>query len=116
MDHRDRAAPIALPRDAPIAQAILGLAFADRPSFELRLGETLGDGVLRGRDSEAVEKARIDHCPIAGVGLLADGEALGICAWRQHDWNDGQPLGAREFEVALIVRRDSRKWRPCRIP
>ena len=30
MDHRDRAAPIALPRDAPVAQAILDLPLADR--------------------------------------------------------------------------------------
>ena len=30
MDHRDRAAPIALARDAPVAQAILRLPLADR--------------------------------------------------------------------------------------
>ena len=90
MDHRDRATPIALPRDAPIAQAELGTPLAlrcavqhlslrdDRPSLLCRL------------DGEAVEEARIDQRAVAGIGLIANREALGVGAGRQHHRDHGK--------------------------
>ena len=51
MDHRDRAAPIALARDAPIAQAEGGLLLAHVP-----LAEPLCDFLLRVLDGHAVQE------------------------------------------------------------
>src|SRR5262245_63285354 len=98
MNHWDRAAPIALPRDAPIAQAVLNLARSRRLALELGLDETVGDGLLGGGDVEAVEKARIDHDTVAGIGLVRDRECLGIFARRQHTGKYGKTVSAREFE------------------
>ena len=105
MDHRDRTAPITLPRDAPVAQTILRLPLGDRPALHCLFGESVGDGGLGVLDAESVEKAGIDQRAVARIGLLADGEARRIGIWRQHDRDDRQTLGAGEFEVALVVRR-----------
>src|SRR5262245_65864960 len=103
MNHRDRAAPIALPRDAPIAQAVLNLARSRRLALELGLDETVGDGLLRGGDVEAVEKARIDHDTVAGIGLR-DRECLGIFTRRQPDGKGGEDVSARGLEDAVLIR------------
>ncbi len=61
MDDGDRAAPIALTRDAPVAQAKIDLARALRPAGELLLLEPVRcffEGGLRG---QPIEEARIDH-------------------------------------------------------
>jgi hypothetical protein len=57
VDDRDRAAPIALPRNAPVAQAEIHLALRDRaiaPRFVL---EPPRDLLLRLRDRHSVEEA-----------------------------------------------------------
>ncbi len=64
MDDRDRRAPIALARNAPVAQAILGLALAPAGGFGAL--DDLG-GCLVGR--QAVEEVRIDRDAVAGLGL-----------------------------------------------
>ena len=46
MDHRDRAAPVALARDAPVAQAEIDLPLADRPVAARLVFEPLGDFFL----------------------------------------------------------------------
>ena len=56
MDDRDRRAPIALARHAPVAQAVLGLALA--PAGGLGAADDLGLGLLGGHP---VEEARIDR-------------------------------------------------------
>ena len=58
VDHRDGTAPIALPRNAPVAQAILDLALGLRLAGELLLFELLGDGFLGGVNLEPVEESR----------------------------------------------------------
>ena len=75
MDHRDRAAPVALARDAPVAQAELHLALGQRPVAAERSLSTPGDLVegLGGR--HAVEEARIDHHAVVDIGLVDDLEA-----------------------------------------
>ena len=73
--------------------------------FTRLLAEVLGDLFLRRLHGEAVEKVGIDQRALAGIGLIGDGEALGVGARRQHHRHHGQSIGARKFEVALIVRR-----------
>ena len=104
MDHWDRAAPIALPRDAPIPQAELDLAHALRCAGDGPRREPVGHGIFGVGDAEPIEKIRIEQNAIARIGLVADGEALRVSARRQHDRAHGTPIGAREFEIALIVR------------
>ena len=62
MDDRDRAAPVALARHAPVAQAVIDGALADPQ----RLGA--GGDLLLGRgDGHAVEEVGIDHHGIAAL-------------------------------------------------
>ncbi len=100
MDHRDRAAPVALARHAPIAQPKRGLAAADAQLLQMRDHALLG-----GRDVESVQEAGIDHPAVAQIRLVADHEARGIGALRQ-DHRDHRPaVFARELEIALVVPR-----------
>ena len=104
MDHRDGAAPIALPRDAPVAQAILDLALACGLPRGLRC-ELLGDRLLGVVNDEPVEEVRVDHRAVAGIGLVADREAVsGSASGGSTTGITGKIIGAREFEVALVVR------------
>ena len=67
VDERDRRAPVALARDAPVAQAPDGLALA--PAFGSRRGAItarLGVG-----DAHAVEEVRIDQHAVARFGLAS---------------------------------------------
>ena len=100
MDHRDRAAPVALPRDAPVAQPIRGLAAADAEPLEAR-----DDALLGACHVEPVEEAGIDHPAVAQIRLVADREALGIGARRQDHGDHRQAVFAGELEIALVVRR-----------
>src|SRR5205085_873169 len=56
IDHRDRAAPIALARNAPVAQPV-----NRRPFAKPELFEPLARGPLRFRDRQAVEESGIDQ-------------------------------------------------------
>ena len=72
MDDRDRAAPIALARNAPVAQLVIDLTLrpaADCPASRL---EPARDLLLGGGDRHAVEEARVDHHPVAVIGDLVD--------------------------------------------
>ena len=60
---------------------------------------------LRRFDVEAVEEARIGEAPGTDIGLVADGEGLGIGVVGDHDGHHRQAIFAREVEVALVVRR-----------
>src|SRR5437773_2734766 len=94
VDDGDRRAPVALPRDAPVVQAVLYL----RGGETLRL-EPRDDAVLGVATRQPVELPRIDEDPVlrharqrlppAGAHHLADGKL---------------ELG-RELEVAPVVRR-----------
>src|SRR4029450_8779640 len=68
VDDRDRAAPVALARNAPVAQAEIDLARADRTIAMRCLLEPARDFPLRLRDRHAVEETRIDHASVAVVG------------------------------------------------
>src|SRR4051812_44450284 len=67
MDDRDRRAPIALARHAPVAQPVLDLPLA--PAGLLAAADHLGRGLF-GR--QPVEELRIDGDPRLRLGLFAD--------------------------------------------
>ena len=63
MDHRDRAAPIALPRDAPVAQAILDLPLGYRLALHDLFDEVTRNLCLGGLDAEPVEQPELIITP-----------------------------------------------------
>ena len=116
VDHRDRAAPEALARDAPVAQAEIHLTLADCPDFppplrgRVREGARLRFQPLRHLflgliDGHAVEEARIDHAAVAVIGDIGDDEGLGVLALGADHRNVAERVFVDEVEVALVVRR-----------
>jgi hypothetical protein len=100
VDDGDRAAPVALARDAPVAQAPLHLLFTD--ALGCQVG---GDGVHGGVIAEAVVFARIDaDAVLAAVPLLPGVQAVGLVA-HGDDLFDGQVVLLGEGEVALVMGR-----------
>jgi hypothetical protein len=85
MHHGDGAAPGALARHQPVAQAVIHRAFADAGFFQPR-----GDFRLGLFHRHAVEKARIGQLAGAGIGLAcrlskllgsaSDGTTTGVTA------------------------------------
>ena len=105
MDHRDRAAPVALARDAPVAQAEIDLALGDG-TVAVRLGLEPPRHRLMGLGRRhAVEERRIDHPPLAVIGDVADLEGRRVLALGAHHRYHRQPVFAHEVEVALVMRR-----------
>ena len=108
MDDRDRTAPIALPRNAPVAQAVIDLALATPPGTvaeALLLLQAPRDFFLGFRDRHAVEEARIDHAAVAVIGGVGDDEGFGILARRADHRHIAEAVFVDEVEVALVVRR-----------
>ncbi len=104
VDHRNRAAPVALPRDTPVAQAKIHLALADRhvaPHLSL---EPLRYFFFRLFDGHAIEEARIDHAAIAIVSDVGDDERLRVDVGRAHHRRIAEPVFIDKIEVALVVR------------
>ena len=105
MDDGDRAAPIALARDAPVAQPEIDLARSLRPVRKLLLLEKVGHFLERGLGRQSVEKAGIDHRAVVGIGFVLEIERLFGFAGRQDDGHDRQLVTTREIHVALIAGR-----------
>ncbi len=100
MDHRNRTAPIALPRDTPVTQPVIDFRFA------LIAGCQLLDDLLDGaRHVEAVEKIRIDQPAVIDKSLAADFERCGVLIGRADHREDRQLIFARELKIALIMGR-----------
>src|SRR5262249_60838347 len=104
MDDRNRAAPIALPRNAPIAQPIIHLPLGDRPVVAALLLQTARHFFLGLRARQAVEKARIDHRAVALIGRVGDGERFRIDAGWADYRHIAESVFVDEIEVALIMR------------
>ncbi len=68
MDHRNRAAPVALPRDTPVAQAKIHLPLADGHVTSQLAFQPLRHFLFGVLDGHAVEEARIDHAAVACAG------------------------------------------------
>ena len=104
MDHWNRAAPVALAGNAPVAELVVDLPLGLRLPAKRDLFEPARNLFLGLLDRHPVEEARIDHHAVAVIGLRVDGEARGIELGRTHHRGHAQPIGADEIEVALIVR------------
>ena len=105
VDDRDRTAPVALPRDAPVAQAVVDLALGHWPIAARFLLQPLGDLFLGFRHRHAVEEAGIDHATVAIIGGVADGKGVRVLAFGADHGRYRESVFAGEFQVALIVRR-----------
>ena len=103
VDDRNRAAPVALAGDEPVAQAVVDRGPA--PALGLQASH---DGVAAGHGIHAAELARVDEHLVGGVGsegLLGDVGVLGI-GGRDHG-ADRQLERRRELVVALVVGGDA---------
>ena len=105
MHHRDRAAPVALPRKAPVAQAELGDALAPA----LRLGKVDG-GVDRLLPAGHIESGKVvDPLHLfflrRDIGGVADRLRIGQ---RFKGGNHRQVVFPHEIQVALVMRRTAK--------
>ncbi len=105
MDDRDRAAPVALARHAPVAQAELHFSRCDRRACDDLLFEAVGHRLERLVGGHVVEEARIDHAPVAVIGGVGDDEVVGPHAFGADHGGVAEPILVREIEVALVVGR-----------
>ena len=99
MDERDGTTPVALARDAPVAQAILGALAAESAFFQGG-----GDCVNCGLEREAGELPGVDGEAVFGVGRIPGRlhTLVGPCHGAHHG-RDAQVVLRRELEVALVV-------------
>src|SRR5262249_58192222 len=95
------AAPVALARNAPVAQAEIDLAHADRTIAARFVLEPARDLFLRLLDGHAVEEARIDHAPLAVIGGVGDDEGARVLSRRGHPQDIAQPRLVCRVEGAL---------------
>src|SRR5262249_9625270 len=105
VDHWNRAAPVALARNAPVAQAEIDLTRADRTIAARFVFEAARDLFLRLLDGHAVEEARIDHAPVAVIGGVGDDEGARVLSRRAHHRDIAKPVLVDEVEVTLVMRR-----------
>ena len=105
MNNGNRAAPIALARNAPIAQPEIHLALGDRTIAGSFFLQSARHFFFRFRRGHAVEEARIDQPAVAVIGGVGDDEALRIDAGRTNHRRVAEPVFVDEIEVALVVRR-----------
>ena len=102
MDKRYRAAPVTLPRNAPVPEAIIRGAFADPHFFK-----SPGDFILGVLDRHAIEKCRIDQ--MDGCLILLDQRLVGnlhvFLTATSNNRDDVQVVFPRKVQVALVVRR-----------
>ena len=105
MDDRNRAAPITLPRNAPIAQPVIDLPLRHGTIVAVFALEPARDLFFGLRAGHAVKKARIDYQPIAVVSGVGDDESLRIDAGRTHHRHITEGVFVDEIQVALVVRR-----------
>src|SRR5262249_22795817 len=104
VDDRNGAAPVTLARNAPVAQAKLNLALADRTIAARFALKTLRDFFLGFWDAQSVEEARIRELAIFGIGLAADLEGFRVSTFGNDDRRYRQIIFACKIQVALIVR------------
>src|SRR4029077_16947405 len=97
VDDRDRAAPVALARDTPVAQPVVHALRAAALRLERR-----GEGIDRAPEGEAGELARVHGLAVLGIGGDPGSAHLLVgAAGGAHHGDDGQVVLERELEVAL---------------
>ena len=103
VNDRDRATPVTLTGDAPVAQAEVDLAFALRRSIQLLRGQALGHLLKGFRRGHAIQEARIDHHAVIGKCGVADLKGRSVAILRHDDRDHRQVILAGEVEVALVA-------------
>jgi hypothetical protein len=98
MDDRNGRAPITLTRNAPVAQAILRLAYA--PAFDLRACNDIGLGLI---NRHAIHPMGIHNRAGASEGNIASKDAISHIAIG-NDAGNGQIIFAGKIKVALVMR------------
>ena len=101
MDHRNRAAPVALARNPPVTQAPVHQPLAHAQLFQPRNRRRLG----RTRRRQPVQEAGIDDRPRLGIRHIPQAELRRILAGRQHHRGHRQAIFAGEIHIALVMRR-----------
>src|SRR5262249_14924854 len=105
VDNGNRATPITLTRNTPIAEPIIHLTLRHRTVATRFLFQPFGNFLFRVVDSHAVKKARIDHAAVAIIGHVGNDESLWILSGWAHNRRIAETIFVDEVEVALVVRR-----------
>ncbi len=105
VDDRDRATPIALAGNAPVAQAVVDLHLALGAPVDGAIREVSGDHFLGLVDGEPVEEAGIEDVAAVHIGFGADFEAGRISAGGQNYRRDREAVLAGQIQVALVMGR-----------
>ena len=100
VNDRDRTSPVALTRDAPIAQSVNRCALTLTRSFHL--GDRRAFALF---DRKAVQKLRIEQTARSRVRLISHRETDGIRPRRQDHRHDFEAIFPSEIKVALIMGR-----------
>src|SRR5260370_40046302 len=105
MNNRDRATPITLSRNTPVAQAKIDLTRSYGTVAGAFVLQSSRNFLLRFRDRHAIKEPRVDHAVITLIRSVGDDEAFRILAPRTNHRCIAQTVFVYEVEVALIVRR-----------
>ena len=95
---RDRAAPVALPRQQPVAQAV-----ADRGVPETALVEPGDDALFRLGARQAAERTGVDEHLVLGMGRECAAVLGLVPTGGTHDGPDLDAVPLRKGVVALVV-------------
>jgi len=95
----DGSPPVALPGDAPVAEAVLDRLFAPADGFQI-----LGDLVQGLHVFHAVERTGIDQDAFLHIRLRHGLDIEGLVG-RLNDHDEGEIIFSGEFEVPLVVSR-----------
>ncbi len=107
MENRDRAAPVALARYAPVTQAVIDLSLSNGLIAARFALLALCDHLLRVRYRQPVEKARIDHPAAAIIGDVGDDEGLRVLSFGAHDRRVAEAIFVGKIKVALVMGRSA---------
>src|SRR4029079_9468820 len=102
MNNRNRAAPIALAGNTPVAETVVDPALANPRLFHPR-----GDFLLGVDDIQTIEKVGGDEHGIGFIlfeeGLFADGEGLRVDIRWCYDGDNRQIIAPGKLQIALVV-------------
>src|SRR5215467_5020161 len=103
MENGYRAAPVALARYSPVAQAVIHLMLRNGPIAPGFAFQAPGDFLLRVRYRQAVEEARIDHAPLAIISNIGDDEGFRVVSFGAHDRGVSEAVFVGKIEIALVM-------------
>ena len=105
MNDRNRASPIALAGNTPVAQTEIDFAFPNGLAVQHHLFQAACDVFARLGGGHAIEKTRIDHEAVAVIGHVINVELRGVFVGRTHDRRDTQTIGVNKIQITLVMGR-----------